>query len=93
MLSKRYTIIVEGGLSQRFSAAFPSASLMAEEGKTRLNTEPLDQSQLHGLLERLRSFAIELVSVQEVLDPLDADDRQPGRTDHHERGDDHASHD
>jgi len=69
VLSKRYTIIVEGGLGQRFAGAFPTASLVAEDGKTRLDTEPLDQSQLHGLLERLRSFAIELVSVHEVVEP------------------------
>ncbi len=93
MLSKRYTIIVEGGLGQRFTAAFPSASLVAEEGKTRLDTEPLDQSQLHGLLERLRSFAIELVSVQEVVDLSDADDLALAPADHHEQADDHASHD
>ena len=74
MLSKRYTIIVEGGLGQRFAGAFPTASLVAEDGKTRLDTEPLDQSQLHGLLERLRSFAIELVSVHEVVEPQ----RSPG---------------
>ena len=91
MLSKRYTIIVEGGLGQRFTAAFPSASLVAEEGKTRLDTEPLDQSQLHGLLERLRSFAIELVSVQEVVDL--SDDLAPAPADHDEQADDHASHD
>ena len=69
MLSKRYTIIVEGGLGPRFAGAFPAASLVAEDGRTRLDTEPLDQSQLHGLLERLRSFAIELVSVHEVVEP------------------------
>jgi len=93
VLSKRYTIIVEGGLGRRFTAAFPSASLVAEEGRTRLDTEPLDQSQLHGLLERLRSFAIELVSVQEVVDPSDADDRALAHTDRHEQGDDNVSHD
>lgn len=71
MLSKRYTIIVEGRLGQRFAAAFPSASLVAEQSRTRLLTEPLDQSQLHGLLERLRNFAIELISIQETDEPND----------------------
>jgi hypothetical protein len=37
----------------------------AGDDQTRIETEPLDQSQLHGLLERLRNLAIELVSVQE----------------------------
>lgn len=75
MLSKRYTIIVEGRLGQRFAAAFPSASLVAEQSRTRLLTEPLDQSQLHGLLERLRSFAIELISIQETDEPDDRADQ------------------
>ena len=69
MLSKRHTIIVEGRLGQRFGAAFPGTSLGAKDGKTRLDTEPLDQSQLHGLLERLRNFAIELISVHEPDEP------------------------
>ena len=77
MLSKRYTIIVEGRLGQRFAAAFPSALLVAEQSRTRLLTEPLDQSQLHGLLERLRSFAIELVSIQETDEPDDRADHPP----------------
>ena len=72
MPSKRYTIIVRGRLGQRFAAAFPSASLVAEDRCTRLDTEPLDQSQLHGLLERLRNFAIELISVQESEEPTHA---------------------
>jgi hypothetical protein len=78
VLSKRYTIIVEGRLGQRFAAAFPSASLVAEQSRTRLVTEPLDQSQLHGLLERLRSFAIELISIQETDEPDDRTDQPPG---------------
>jgi hypothetical protein len=77
VLSKRYTIIVEGRLGQRFAAAFPSASLVAEQSRTRLLTEPLDQSQLHGLLERLRSFAIELISIQEADEPDDRADQPP----------------
>jgi hypothetical protein len=60
----QYTIIVRGRLGERFAAAFPGASLLPGLGHTRLDTAPLDQSQLHGLLEQLRTFAIELVSVQ-----------------------------
>ena len=77
MFPKRYTIVVEGRLGQRFAAAFPSASLVAEQSRTRLLTEPLDQSQLHGLLERLRSFAIELISIQETDEPDTRADQAP----------------
>jgi hypothetical protein len=62
----QYTIIVRGRLGERFAAAFPGASLLPGPDHTRLDTGFLDQSQLHGLLEQLRSFAIELISVQET---------------------------
>jgi hypothetical protein len=62
----RYTIIVRGRLGERFAGAFPDASLLPGPGHTRLETGLLDQSQLAGLLEQLRNFAIELISVQET---------------------------
>jgi hypothetical protein len=71
-----YTIIVRGRLGERFAAAFPDVSLLPGPGHTRLETGLLDQSQLAGLLEQLRSFAIELVSVQEraiATDPTKGD--------------------
>jgi hypothetical protein len=64
--STQYTIIVRGRLGQRFASAFSGASLEPGNGQTYLRTGPLDQSQLHGLLEQLRNFAIELISVQET---------------------------
>lgn len=66
MPSKTYTVIVRGRLGERFTSAFPGASMEHGYGQTRIDTEPLDQSQLNGLLDRLRSLAIELVSVQET---------------------------
>ncbi len=65
MSSTRYTIVVRGRLSERFVSGLPDVSMRPGTGTTRLDTEPLDQSQLHGLLERLRNLAIELVSIQE----------------------------
>ena len=69
MRAKQYTIIVRGRLGSRFASAFPGASLRPGQGHTRLDTGLLDQSQLHGLIEQLRNFAIELVSVQETKPP------------------------
>jgi hypothetical protein len=62
----QYTIIVRGRLGERFASAFPGATLRPGAGQTRLDTVPLDQSQLAGLLEQLRNFAIELISVHEA---------------------------
>ena len=69
MSATKYTIVVSGTLSERFVSALPGVSMQPGDGTTRLDTEPLDQSQLHGLLERLRNLAIELVSVQESSSP------------------------
>jgi hypothetical protein len=64
----RYTIVVRGRLSERFATAFPGVTIDPAEGRTRLLTEPFDQGQLEGLVDRLWRFGLELVSVQEQLD-------------------------
>jgi hypothetical protein len=63
----RYTIVVRGRLSERFATAFPGVTIDPAEGRTRLLTEPFDQGQLQGFLDRLWSFGLELVSVQEQV--------------------------
>jgi hypothetical protein len=65
----RYTIVVRGRLSTRFTSAFPG--IAATSGETRIDTEPLDLSQFYGLLEHLRNLAIELVSVHETSPSAD----------------------
>jgi hypothetical protein len=67
----RYTIVVRGRLSERFATAFPEVTIDPGEGRTRLLTEPFDQGQLQGFLDRLWSFGLELVSVHEQLDRSD----------------------
>jgi len=64
MQSRRYTITVQGRLSARFTDAFPGASVQPRHGRTRLVTEPFDQGQLHGLLNRVRDFGLDLLSVE-----------------------------
>jgi hypothetical protein len=67
MTTKRYAITVAGRLGERFAAAFERTHVETGAGaQTRLITEPFDQPQLHGLLERLRDLDIELVKVEEV---------------------------
>jgi hypothetical protein len=64
----RYTIVVRGRLSERFAMAFPGVTIDPGEGRTKLQTEPFDQGQLQGLLNRVWSFGLELVSVHEGHD-------------------------
>jgi hypothetical protein len=61
--SRRYEIVVRGRLSSRYAAAFDGVRLQSREGQTSLHAELVDQSQLYGLLNRLRDLGIELVSV------------------------------
>ena len=64
--SSRYEIVVKDRLSSRFGHAFPGVEIEAEPGRTVLTGEFRDQSQLHGLLDRLQDFGIELVSVNAI---------------------------
>jgi hypothetical protein len=62
----RYEVVVKDRLSPRFATAFEGLELVAGRGQTILRGEFVDQSQLHGLIERLRDLGIELVSVNAV---------------------------
>ena len=59
----RYEIVVKDRLSERFQGAFPGVELEPAKGRTVLRGDFADQAQLHGLLDRLRDFGIELVSI------------------------------
>jgi hypothetical protein len=69
---QRYEIVVRGRLSNRYECAFDDATLVARNGQTTLHADLADQSQLYGLLNRLRDFGIELVSVNAVPETPDA---------------------
>jgi hypothetical protein len=69
---QRYEIVVRGRLSSRYESAFDGTSLVPHQGQTTLRAELVDQSQLYGLLNRLRDFGIELVSVNPVAETGDA---------------------
>jgi hypothetical protein len=61
-----YEIVVRGRLSTRYEYVFDGATLVPRDGQTMLRADLADQSQLYGLLNRLRDFGIELVSVNAV---------------------------
>jgi hypothetical protein len=63
---QRYEIVVRGRSSRRYEGAFDGATLVPGNGQTTLRADLADQSQLYGLLNRLRDFGIELVSVNAV---------------------------
>jgi hypothetical protein len=59
----RYQIRVRGRLTERLGSAFAGMTVEAGEGQTALVGEICDQSHLYGILERVRSLGLELVSV------------------------------
>jgi hypothetical protein len=69
---QRYDIVIRGRLSSRFAGAFDDVTLVARNGRTTLRAELADQSRLYGLLNRLRDFGIELISVNPVGEDPDA---------------------
>ena len=59
----RYRLVVEGELGPRYSAAFEGMELESHDGLTVIAGMIEDQAQLHGLLDRIASLGIKLVSV------------------------------
>jgi hypothetical protein len=60
----RYQICVHGRLSERLAAALEGMTLLSGPVNTVFTGEVKDQSQLYGLLDRLRDLGLELISVQ-----------------------------
>jgi hypothetical protein len=61
--SKGYRIVVKGRLSERMAAALDGVRVEPAAGETALVGCFADQTQLYGLIDRLRDLGIELVSV------------------------------
>ena len=59
----RIRITVRGRLSQRLALAFDGLALRPRDGGTELFGEIADQTQLHGVLTRIRDLGLELESV------------------------------
>jgi hypothetical protein len=60
-----YEIVIRGRLSRRYDAAFDGVTLLPRASSTLLRAQVTDPAQLYGLLNRLRDFGIELISVNE----------------------------
>jgi len=69
---RNYEIRVEGRLTPRWSAWFDGFAIESDpsDGTTVICGPVVDQSALHGLLQKLRDIGLPLVSLAEV--PVDA---------------------
>ncbi len=61
-----YRIVVRGELSERYAVAFEGMEMETKSGQTILTGEIIDNSHLHGILDRIIALGLELVSVEEM---------------------------
>jgi hypothetical protein len=61
-----YRIVVREELSDRFAVAFEGMEMKTRGGQTVLTGEIIDQPQLHGILTRIGSLGLKLVSVESL---------------------------
>jgi hypothetical protein len=59
-----YRICIRGRVSDRLGSALEGMRLEAGQTETMFTGEIRDQSQLYGLLDRVRDLGLELISVQ-----------------------------
>ena len=64
-----YRIVIEGELGPRFASAFDGMTVRAHDGETEITGPIIDQSRLHGLLERIAGLGLTLHS----LTPLETE--------------------
>jgi hypothetical protein len=63
-----YRIVVAGELSGRFASAFDGMTMQCCGGQTAITGIVVDQSHLHGLLDRVGELALDLISVNAIGD-------------------------
>ena len=63
---KVYRIVVRSELSARYAAAFEGMKMEAASGQTILTGEIIDNSHLHGILDRIGAMGLDLVSVENL---------------------------
>ena len=61
-----YQIVVRGEISKRYAMAFEGMEMETKSGRTILTGKIIDNSHLHGILDRIIALGLELVSVEEM---------------------------
>jgi hypothetical protein len=61
-----YEIRVKGRLSDSLTGAFEDFTTAVRPAETVMRGEVRDQSELHGLLERIQSLGLELIEVRRI---------------------------
>jgi hypothetical protein len=61
-----YEIRIKGRLSDSLSGAFEDFTAAVRPAETVMRGEVRDQSELHGVLERIQSLGLELIEVRRI---------------------------
>jgi hypothetical protein len=61
-----YEIRIKGRLSDSVSGAFGDFTTAVKPAETVMRGELRDQSELHGVLERIQALGLELIEVRQV---------------------------
>lgn len=61
-----YRIVVRDELSERYAEAFEGMKMETKYGQTVLTGVVKDQPHLHGILDRINSLGLQLVSVEDM---------------------------
>lgn len=72
MSPRRYRLVVKGELGPRYASAFDRMTICAHDGQTDITGAIIDQSHLHGLLERIANLGLTLHS----LTPLETENAE-----------------
>jgi len=79
---KIYRIVVRDDIGERFALAFEGMEVEARGRQTVLTGEIIDQPHLHGILDRISSLGLELLSVESLPgEPYDNETSSPPTTD------------
>jgi hypothetical protein len=65
-MTQRYEFVIRGEIGDRFGVLFEGFELERRRGETALRGTPVDQAQLHGVIERIQELGLELVSVNPI---------------------------
>ncbi|MBV8988056.1 MAG: hypothetical protein JO372_05790 [Solirubrobacterales bacterium] len=69
MSVREYRVTVEGELSDRVAAAFAGMTLTRTHGNTVLEGPVRDQAELQGILQRVSSLGLTLLSAAAIDEP------------------------
>ena len=64
--STDYEIRIKGRLSDSLSGAFEDFTASVKPAETVMRGELRDQSELHGVLDRIQSLGLELIEVRQI---------------------------